>query len=361
MATIDWPTSRAFKGATFSLALDTSASAYTGFFTGNRQRRMQLADRLRATLLLPPTPSAVEGAQREAFLLGLRSTGDWVRLGLPHRPVPNGTLRGSPVVAADAAAGARTVTIKDGVGINQLRNPSFERATLVHWTAVGGTSQAKTAAQYLVNGHSVQLDNTAANADHYIAQSLACKPNTLYSLSAFVRNSGITAGALFNFSMTLSDGIGGPGYANDTSLSAAHPAAVWTLKQVSVVTNPGATVLEVRLYSPQGTVHWDAIQLVEGPVLSFFEDAPTLLGGDALGVGGNLLLTAYSGATRNVTSDFLDVPLLSPLPKALTAGAAVQCVAPTGVWELDDDGLQLDYSAPVVQGGVAVPLRQVIV
>jgi hypothetical protein len=361
MAIIDWPTTRAFRGASFSLALDTSESTFTGFFTGNRQRSSHAADRLRATLLLPPTRSAVEGAQREAFLLGLRSTGDWVRLGMQHRPVPNGTLRGSPVVATTATAGARTVTLKDGVGLNQLRNPSFERATLEHWTAVGGTSQVRSAAQYLVNGHSVRLDNATANADHYIAQSVPCRPNTQYSLSAFVRNSGITAGALFNFAMTLSDGIGGPGYANDTSLSAAHPAAVWTLKQISVVTNPSATVLEVRLYSPQGTVHWDAIQLVEGPVLSYFEDAPTLLGGDALGVGGNLLLTAYAGAVRNASTDFLDVPLLSPLAKTLTAGTAVQCVAPTGVWELDDDGLQLDYSAPVVQGGVAVQLRQVIV
>jgi hypothetical protein len=38
----------------------------------------------------------------------------------------------------------------------------------------------------------------------------------------------------------------------------------------------------------------------------------------------------------------------------------VQWNAPTGLWELDDDGLQLDYSAPVVQGGFAIPLRQVI-
>ena len=45
----------------------------------------------------------------------------------------------------------------------------------------------------------------------------------------------------------------------------------------------------------------------------------------------------------------------------MTAGAVVDVSTPRGVWELDDEGLQLDYSARVVQAGIAIPLRQVVV
>ena len=56
----------------------------------------------------------------------------------------------------------------------------------------------------------------------------------------------------------------------------------------------------------------------------------------------------------------LVMPLVLPTQKSITAGAAVVYAAPTGVWQIDEDGVQLDYTAPVIQGGIAVPLLQVI-
>jgi hypothetical protein len=202
MATIDWPTTRAFSAAAFSLQPFVSRSSFTGFLTGVKQRRSNLVDRLRATITLPPCWAA-EAAEREALLMALLSTGDWLRLPMPHRPRLRGSMVGGPLVAANAAAGARSI---------------------------------------------------------------------------------------------------------------------------SIVTTAGATVA----------------------------------GGDWLGVGGNLLQCAYGGAVANL-SGVVTVPLVLPLQRAVVSGAAVAYVAPTGVWQLDDDGLQLDYTAPALQQGIALPLLQVIV
>lgn len=360
MAIIDLPTTEAFKGASFSLGLDVSESTFAGFLTGNRTRTSNLADRLRCVLTLPPVRDKAAGAAREAFLFSLRSRGDLLRMPMPHRAMPNGTLCGSPVIAANALAGARSITLKDGVGVNKLINPSFERPALSPWTVTGGTVAAVRSVDSMIIGtYSVKLDNSTAGGGHYLGQLVPCKPNTLYTLAAFVRSNGITAGALDDRSISLSD-IPLVAYAQDATLTVGHPLYTWTLKQVSITTGPSATQLDVRLYSPQGTVYWDAAQLTEGVILSYFEEAPTLLGGDFLGIGGNLLQVAYSGSSRNAASDNMDVPLTLPLQKALTTGAAVTWSAPTGLWELDMDGMQLDYSAPVLQGGVALQLRQVI-
>lgn len=203
MATIDWPVSLAFRPAGVSLTLDVSEATATGFYTGNRTRRTNLADRLRMTVSLPPCLPG-DGMQREAFVQRLRSGGDWVRMGIPLRTVPAGTARGTMVTYASASAGARAIS-------------------------------------------------------------------------------------------------------------------------------------------------------VSGPAAS-----STLLGGDVLQVGTNtLLIVAYPGATFDGQGQ-ASVPLALPLPVALSNGASVTWSGPKGLWELDADGIQVDYTAPALQAGFALPLRQVI-
>lgn len=200
MSTIDLPSG---VGVTrLTLAVAVSASGYTGFFTSARQRVSHLADRLRAVLTLPPCRDANTVAVRESLIMQLISTGDYLRLPLPHRMARRGTMAGSPVVATTTAAGARTLPI---------------------------------------------------------------------------------------------------------------------------TTTPGAT----------------------------------LAAGDWIGVGGNLLQCAYTGATAN-GSGAMSVPLVLPTQKAISAGAAVSYTAPTGVWQLEDEGMQLDYSPAGIQAGIAIPLLQVI-
>lgn len=199
---VDWPTTRAFMGAQFSVGLSVSEAGAGGFYTGNRTWRSSLADRMTCVVTLPRCTRADAGV-REGYLFALRSQRLWMRFGMPHRPIPVGTLRGTPTVASSVAAGALSLAI------------------------------TTTAAVTLVTG-----------------DFLGCGTNTL-----------IQAGI------------------------------------------PGATAS----------------------------------GGGAM-----------------------TLPLAMPLPVALSSGAALLWDSPKGLWEWDGDGLQVDYTAPVIQEGVAIPFRQVI-
>lgn len=110
MATVDWPAGPAWTPREMTFGISTPKSAYTAPFSGEVQMVGHLADRLRCTLTLPPCDPAA-GQAREAFFLGLASSGDVVRMGHLHRAEPLGTLRGLPVVVFAAAAGARSLQV----------------------------------------------------------------------------------------------------------------------------------------------------------------------------------------------------------------------------------------------------------
>lgn len=115
MATINWPTSAAFVPREVTWGARVPKSRWAGFFTADEQSISHLADRIALTLDLRPCNPA-EGAEREALFTELVSAGHFVRLGHPLRPEPLGTLRGTPTVAATAAAGVRTVQVQGLAG-----------------------------------------------------------------------------------------------------------------------------------------------------------------------------------------------------------------------------------------------------
>jgi len=119
MSTVNWPSLRAFGAANFRFGASTPKSSFVGFFDGQVQSISHLADRLRCTVSMPPC-NAADGAEREAFFMGLASTGDWVRLGHLQRLEPRGTLRGTPTVASLAAAGARSLVVSTIPGVTLL-------------------------------------------------------------------------------------------------------------------------------------------------------------------------------------------------------------------------------------------------
>lgn len=111
MAITTWPTGPTWQPREMRFGASTPKSGFAAFFSGNNQTISHLSDRLRCTLMLPPC-GAADGEQREAWLLGLASSGDWVTLGhLQRAAEPRGTLRGLPTVSANTAAGARTLPI----------------------------------------------------------------------------------------------------------------------------------------------------------------------------------------------------------------------------------------------------------
>lgn len=200
----DWPTTAAFKAAQFSLGLQVNEALARGFYTGNviSQRSAQ-ADRMTCIVTLPPCTRDQAG-EREGYIFHLRSQRLWMRFGMPQRPVPLGTLRGTPTVTSSVLAGATSLAI-----------------------------------------------TTTANV--------------------------------------------------------------------------------------------------------------TLRPGDFLGVGTNtLLMIGIPGATANGSGAMASVPLALPCPVAITGGASLTWDRPLGQWEWDGDALQIDYTAPVLQQGVALQFRQVI-
>jgi len=78
----------------------------------------------------------------------------------------------------------------------------------------------------------------------------------------------------------------------------------------------------------------------------------TLLGGDMLGVNGQLVMTGYTGAVAN-GSGVLSVPLAVPLRKAVSSAQAVTWQGPTGTFQLADD--QLAYT--IGRSGWHAPLE----
>lgn len=119
MATIDWPTTGAFRPREVTLGVDVPKAAWSGFFTLNSQTISHLADRLTLSLELPPC-SPQEAGDREAGFLDLVSNGHLVRLWHMARPEPQGTMRGSPTVAVSAIAGARQMQVQSVPGVTVL-------------------------------------------------------------------------------------------------------------------------------------------------------------------------------------------------------------------------------------------------
>lgn len=115
MATLDWPTGRAFDVQAVRWGVAARRSAWSAFLTGQRQQVSHQADRLRVHLELAPCKPSEAGA-REAFLLALARSGDWLKLYHFARPAPAGTMRGSPTLTSSASAGATTIAVTTTAG-----------------------------------------------------------------------------------------------------------------------------------------------------------------------------------------------------------------------------------------------------
>lgn len=123
--TIDWPTTRAFLGSRIELGLAVNEALARGFYTGNVvSQRSSQADRMTCLITLPACNSRTDAADRDGLVFRLRSERLWVRLGMWHRPVPVGTLRGTPTATSAVVAGATTIPITTTAGAT-LRGGDF--------------------------------------------------------------------------------------------------------------------------------------------------------------------------------------------------------------------------------------------
>lgn len=381
MAIVDWPTDRAFKPSAVTPGVDVPKSGWRGAFTGILETVSHGADRLTCIVTLPPCATRADAQKRHAFLSYIASSGDQVRFAPMHLPnaYPAGSIGGTPTVNGAVSAGARSVVLAGVLSRpNLLLYHGFEIDSNADgladgWsTSLNGTTGTVTPTLGAFTGYlgtqaqritaaglgTTSGDSVAVVATNYAAVSAGLS----YTLSLQQAVDNACQGALrvdwYDATPTFLS----------SSFTTVVPAVGAQQRQSATFTSPASAAKAIVRFSisqrssSTGSVIWtfDGVQLEQAAAASSYSGAATVRAGDFLGVGGNLLQQSYTDATAT-DAGALTLSLALPVPKAISNGAAVTWAAPTGVWHLDDDGIQFDYSAGAVQGGIAIPFRQVVV
>ena len=109
----------------------------------------------------------------------------------------------------------------------------------------------------------------------------------------------------------------------------------------------------------RGTPTVSATQAANSREISITTTAgATLLAGDVFGVANQLCQCGYGGAVADGAGAMV-VPLVLPLRRAVTAGAAVTWDKPTGTFQILTLDPLFDYQAPQMQMGLTVELSEV--
>lgn len=364
MAILDWPTGRAWSPSRFAFSASTPRSAWSSFFTGQQQSLSHFGDRLRIDMTLPPCTYA-EAAAREAYLMQLASAGDWVRLWHMQRAIPAGTMRGSPLIAAAAANGARSITIKNALpGSSIIRNG--ERMNRAPWAGTPGVSTADPNIAAGANTSAITAENVAdfnVTAIGYwgvFTETIAANTD-VYSVSVFVlKTSGGTSNTLALFAQAGANiqqstfntdtgavlGVFGPGA---TAVTESEDRRYWRFS--ITIANDGATSFYIAVapafdfyglaggnVTCTGGATCFGAQVTRGAALRTYEPQAFLAPGDVIGVGSQLLVVGYQGAQESET-EIMTVPLALPLRTALALDETVLYTRPTGNFQLVGDSV----------------------
>lgn len=380
MAIVDWPTDRAFKPSAVTPGVDVPKSGWRGAFTGILETVSHGADRLTCTVTLPPCATRADAQKRHAFLSYIASSGDQVRFAPMHLPnaYPAGSIGGTPTVNGAVSAGARSVVLAGVLSRpNLLLNSGFEIDTNADglsdgWAVYSGgttgtitpsrgafTGADGTAQRLTIAGLGTGAGDYAGLCTTSYASVTAGRQYTVSALASgdvacqltFIIEF-YTAALAYISGPNGSTAISTSGLARASFTATAPGTAAYALCYVYVSTRSGSTGAVIA--------NFDDVQLEQAAAATAYAGLATVRAGDFLGVGGNLLQQSYTDATAT-DAGALTLSLALPVPKAISNGAAVTWAAPTGVWQLDDDGIQFDYSAGAVQGGIAIPFRQVVV
>lgn len=153
---------------------------------------------------------------------------------------------------------------------NIITNPSLE-IDMTGMTKVGTFTLTLDSTRAFDGTNSLKLVQPLANQDHYvdITAKGALKPLTTYTFSASVYIESFT-GVAFNSRGLLTTNAG----LNPVPISvidASTPTGQWVRQSVTITTTSTPTI-QLRLYAPQGTVYWDALQLEEGSTATPYFD-----------------------------------------------------------------------------------------
>lgn len=178
----------------------------------------------------------------------------------------------------------------DADRLNYIANGGMETAGLASWTAVGTTATRDTA--HRINGtYAAKLVQASAGTDTYLKQSVSITGTgvgTLLTVAGwfYVSSTGYVGTASGDRGLYLQRSVGG--VVNEFDFAPLDSGdggdAVqnsWQRRKVSVWVPPNATeAVEVRLYSPGGSIWWDEVELVAMDSLSYYAtDQATIAGG----------------------------------------------------------------------------------
>lgn len=153
---------------------------------------------------------------------------------------------------------------------NLLTNPSFETGDLTGWTTVN-TTPVVTQSIYVDGAYSVRLEQSTAQQDAYLEQQLddyvATGVGSVLVLAAWfwidpdawlgeaIGSRGLTLRRLHaTTNAVLQSGV--------VDIEGDTPRGTWQRVETLVNMPPDAVEdIEVRLYSPGGVIHWDALSL----------------------------------------------------------------------------------------------------
>jgi hypothetical protein len=140
----------------------------------------------------------------------------------------------------------------------RVTNPSFEDS-LQGWGVSGAKSLHVLRTGSTAHGgtHSLQFSNSKADVDAFAFQNLAVKPRTDYALNAWVDARAFRQPAAGGRGVVIWDAQGGLLYTVPLTSSTGG----WKRLSFTFPTGKKAKDIQIRLYAPEGRVHWDAVRL----------------------------------------------------------------------------------------------------
>jgi hypothetical protein len=352
-----------FSTASWELIFNRATLGLENSLSGMVQNVDLLAWYWSARATLPPCqPSSAEAGAREAFFNTLAGGVDKVRLHHRYRPVPVGTLRGSPTLASSVAQFSDTLVLANAWDTSRqnllLRSQEIDNAAA--WTTVSGatvTAGTETAPDGTATADLVTLGATD-NARVAQTTGVAAVVGDAYTYSVWLKGSGVA-----RIELRTSTGVGG------SAFSLVNLTGVWARYSVTFTVGAGATGFlqvhgVVRRSGDTATAAWMwGAQLERGAVATDYihttsvvaHPPVTLLAGDMLGVSPQLFQVREDAVSNTLGQ--MTVKVLNRTRTSLASGLPVVWNRPTAEFILPDTKVSSRYT-PNLAGGHSLEFRE---
>lgn len=358
----DWLNPQTLSPPRLLRSTATSVGRYSG---AGDVADMMSGDTWAMSIGLAPTRLADSG-RVEALVNQLAGGVNLLRCHHLGRPLPRGTLRGGPVLAAAAAQGDAVLQIGGArAGVNLLGNGSFEVNTAGTvadgWTGYsnGSTGAVAYGGGVPAYGALSQYVSAAALGASFIDRAGVYRDSAgafggqaMTAACSYLATAGVTA----FLELTWMDA--GYGFLANASNSAVSTGG-WLRVVAGGVAPAGAAIARVYLWMQQGVgafaeCRFDGAQLEIGAAATAYAGAPLLRAGDMLGVAGQLFQVAQDVELSDNGAG--TVALTNRVRNAIASGTPVVWSKPTALWRLAGSPSML--MQPGVASGVQLDLLE---